>query len=360
MRKKINKQKSSIFIIGIIILLALILVFLSIKIREGLTRPAKRVLPLYKGGVRNDGSIFVSVASYRDRLCSTTVANMFAEADRPDILFAGIVQQNKYDPKTSKEDCSMKDVQHKGNVSLLSLDYTEARGPCYARYICSTLYRGQTFFLQIDSHTTFVKGWDTKLRTMFTQIPDNGVISYYPNSAYNEKGEKVKPDDEFISYIKSANLDTDPNMPVFLAQNTELGTMQPSVGVAGGFMAMPGEVLMQVPFDSGLDNLFMGEELLYAARLFTSGYDVFSPSEHLAFHFYTRGDEPKYWTDLVDYNKSGDNPKEFVYRIMGLRGNKPMYGQFQLGQKRSIEQYYDLLKMNPETLAISKSDGAGM
>ena len=46
------------------------------------------------------------------------------------------------------------------------LYYKKAKGPTYARYWCSTLWEGEEFFLQIDSHTHFIKGWDTELINM--------------------------------------------------------------------------------------------------------------------------------------------------------------------------------------------------
>lgn len=43
--------------------------------------------------VRDDQSIFVSLASYRDENCPTTLQEMFSKADRPEHLYIGLVQQ---------------------------------------------------------------------------------------------------------------------------------------------------------------------------------------------------------------------------------------------------------------------------
>lgn len=48
-----------------------------------------------------------------------------------------------------------------------NLYYTEARGPCYARYSCSTLYQGETYFVQTDSHTGFLKNTH-----LILEVPD--------------------------------------------------------------------------------------------------------------------------------------------------------------------------------------------
>ena len=312
-------------------------------------RPSKRTIKEYDGPVRKDQSIFVSVASYRDRLCLQTVKDMVAKAKRPELVFVGVVQQNKYDSTDTqvheREDCT--GVDHP-NVRVTTLNYTEARGPCYARYLSSGLYQGETFVLQIDSHTTFVQDWDDKLVGMMRTIGRNGVLSYYPNA------DDGTASADFISYIANVNMNTDPQMPVFGAETNTTGRLKRSVGVAGGFMAMRGEVLQQIPFDPSLDNLFMGEELLYAARLFTHGLDVYSPAEHLAFHFYTRTDEPKYWDDLKAFHNSetDKDPKQRVYEILGLHGRSPEFGKYSLGKRRSIQSYFDWIKLNPKTLTV--------
>jgi len=46
------------------------------------------------GPLRNDTSIFVAISSYRDKSCSASVRNAFRNADRPELVNVGIVQQN--------------------------------------------------------------------------------------------------------------------------------------------------------------------------------------------------------------------------------------------------------------------------
>ncbi|CAN0481522.1 unnamed protein product, partial [Laminaria digitata] len=43
--------------------------------------------------VREDKSVFVSVASYRDENCPKTLEEMYSKAARPELLFVGLVQQ---------------------------------------------------------------------------------------------------------------------------------------------------------------------------------------------------------------------------------------------------------------------------
>ncbi len=49
--------------------------------------------------------------------------------------------------------------------------------------------------------------------------------------------------------------------------------------------------------DPDLPMLFSGEEILYTARLWTSGYDLFAPTANVVFHQYSGSSStrPKFW-----------------------------------------------------------------
>ena len=103
-------------------------------------------------------TIFVSIASYRDKVCNTTVKSLLDSADNKDRIFVGICQQNK----DGDQDC-LESFEEYPNLKIIRLKHTEAEGPTYARYKCSTLWDGEEYYFQIDSHTKFVESWDTKL-----------------------------------------------------------------------------------------------------------------------------------------------------------------------------------------------------
>ena len=42
----------------------------------------------------------------------------------------------------------------------------------------------------------------------------------------------------------------------------------------------------------------MGEEIILSARLWTSGYDIYSPTQPVLTHRYKRMDQPKFWESL--------------------------------------------------------------
>ena len=106
-------------------------------------------------------TIFVSIASYRDSVCSTTVESLYSMADNPKNVYVGLCQQNN---GKEDQDCVNNDSpvisRYIKNIRIIRIPYFEAKGPTWARYLCSTLWDGEQYYFQIDSHTKFVKGWD--------------------------------------------------------------------------------------------------------------------------------------------------------------------------------------------------------
>ncbi|CAN0495646.1 unnamed protein product, partial [Ectocarpus sp. 12 AP-2014] len=117
-------------------------------------------------------SIFVSLASYRDENCPTTLKEMYSKADHPELLYIGLVQQNcvsgcrtgvleggvvedmKPDVNCYEEFCSTElgaQFCQSGNVRDFFVQEEEALGPAVARYMASKLWMGETYFMQIDA-----------------------------------------------------------------------------------------------------------------------------------------------------------------------------------------------------------------
>jgi len=291
-------------------------------LKRNLILGEKVYLPRYNGPVREDKSIFVSVASYRDVECTNTLKDMYEKASFPGRVFVGLVQQNK----SGDQQCAF---SHE-NIHKLKLDYTQARGPCYARYLASCLYKGESYFFQIDSHTKFNHGWDTDLVEMLEGLPSkNAVISNYPVSWSDKENTKVPHFKSTKRYGKYYTYN-----PVFSSMKTKHET---HLGSSGCMLFMRGEVLKQVYFDSELDWVFDGEEFLYSARLYTYGYDFYRPTKNVVYHFFGRKGHPKFWDDLKSHRNAA-RPKETVEDRM----QNPPPGYF--GTVRDLKSYTDLLE----------------
>jgi hypothetical protein len=153
---------------------------------------------MYNIPVRNDNSIFVSIAAYRDADCVNTVLACFEKAANPNNIFIGICQQNKKEDK----DCLFNEKynlleKYKNNIRIIRIPYFKAKGPTYARYLCSTLWNGENYYMQIDSHIRFVKNWDILSINMINNIlsktkTTKPVLSYYSKTIEDSENTNLK------------------------------------------------------------------------------------------------------------------------------------------------------------------------
>ena len=324
-----------------IVIILFFFIFINLSRSKIKTQPPKKYLRHYQGTVKNDQSIFISLASYRDIICIDTVKQIYENAHKPQLIYIGICQQNK----RYKEDCLQNFcIKNRlcNNIKIIRLNYNEARGPCYARYLCSCLYGGQTYFLQIDSHTKFVKHWDEKMIKMMNTLPFKSGITYYPQPLEMTNHQlSIKKDrtNNTVPRICGAKMNKT-KMFEFVAKEFTLG-FNKSFGLAGGFLFIRGEALIETPYDPNLDMLFMGEEILYFARLYTRGWDLFTPNENIAYHWYIRKNQPRFQNDLLLYKKSIVDPKQTVMKKLGYYGKSPDIGKYGLGTVRSIDDFWN-------------------
>lgn len=294
-------------------------------------------------------TIFVSIASYRDSECMRTVQDLFAKAKSPRSVFVGICEQNS---KDAAESCAPGSFEHSDNVRRITIPSGEAKGPTYARYLCSTLFRGETYFMQIDSHTTFAEHWDEVAISQLKKCgPALAVLSGYPHDRKNNAiTEKSAP----ILCKSKWNSDGIPQFEASIKSAESLKTADaapfPIPFMSGGFIFGPGSLVTDVPFDPNLPQLFQGEEVAYTARAWTSGYDFFSPTKNVVFHEYYREGKPKFWDDQKLWIVEQRGSAQRVRRILGLEepviapGSEPCA----LGTARSIAAYWDFAGLDPK------------
>lgn len=287
-------------------------------------------------------TIFVSIASYRDSDCLETLKSLFSTAANPGRVFAGVCEQNT---KSAEEVCLPSEFKWHDQVRRLSVPSREAKGPTYARYLCSTLYRGETYFCQVDSHTRFVEGWDAKAVAMLKGCSSKKpVLTHYPHDWDQIRKKAAAPGGQVPVLCKS-KFDTN-GVPTFDAVTMQASdTPRPVPFTSGGFVFGPGTVLTEVPYDPDLPQLFQGEEILYSARLWTSGYDFFTPTENLAFHHYYREEAPKFWAD-IDFSEQQGRTLAKVKKL--LRGRLPGYSHG-MGTVRTLDEYYEFAGLDWES-----------
>jgi [Skp1-protein]-hydroxyproline N-acetylglucosaminyltransferase len=339
----------SIFLWGLFVFLLTILIGIIINrvdgfLSEGFGSECVDYIPFKN--IRNypiiPDTIFVSVASYRDTECSMTLDTLFNNAKYPERIFVGVCEQNKAGMKD--ELClSNKVMKYRDNIRIKVLDHTQAKGPTYARYYCSELWRGEQYYLQIDSHTTFIKDWDQDLIDMITQIkmdPDESarpVLSAYPPT-------KEQMELKGFPEMDNGSLNQD-NIPSFLcgwSEESDIPRRSNKPWAAAGFMFLESDFLYTVPFDPNLSHLFQGEETLFSARLWTNGWDFYTPNKKVAYHHYNRVKAPLYHQDLKDSGECRAKAEKRVLFLLGLVPKQSVAESF----LRQIN-YYGLGKFRP-------------
>lgn len=293
--------------------------------------------------------IFVSIASYRDDECSLTLQSLFNNAKNWNRCFAGICQQNN----KSDDDCLINiDNKFKTNIRIIRISYKEAKGPTYARFLCSSLWDGEEYYFQIDSHTTFSKDWDEKLINMIKEIKEKKlslkpVISHYPIDK-----ENINKNESEVPHIETAEYDSNGILKLSAAiyKNTNNQYLK-SCYMSAGMFFCESSFLNEIPFDPTLDYLFMGEEILTTVRFYTYGWDVFTPKENVIYHEYVRKDKPKYHDDnkdKFDNKKAIEKVKQILNNNKNNKNNKNEIhdnDDYGLGKVRTLDDFYKNCKI---------------
>lgn len=300
------------------------------------------------------GTIFISIAAYRDTECKDTVFDLFDKASRPERVFVGVVQQIKDASEDCFEKCdTCRERKRSGHIRQIDYDFSEARGPCFARYHASKLWRGEQYYMQIDSHMKFEQGWDDTVFAEIARTNDpNAILSSYPPTEDQMRDFKA---DDFGQMI----INCDPQFNAdglvsFLAAivSSPPGPLAQRPAVASpfcgaGLMIIPAQALIDVPYDPHLNFLFFGEELLHSARLWTAGYNFYAPVRSFVTHHYGREDKPKFWADRNNYEVCRKKAVQRVKYLLGLEPLESVDPEYQTdieeygpGNKRSLDEYY--------------------
>ena len=274
-------------------------------------------------------TIFVAIASYRDRELVPTVLDCLARAAHPEDVRIAVCWQHLGD-----EDISA--IRDLPQVDVQEYDARDSRGACWARDKTFQRYRGEDWLLQVDSHTRFAPDWDVRLIRMARETgAAKPVLTAYPAS--------YEPDQEFTGAGAPAEIVvsdwTTFGVPVLgqrLIEGAGPGVPpKPALFLAAGFLFAPGSFVAEVPYDPGI--YFNGEEITLALRAFTWGYDLFHPTEVLAWHYYIRQDRPRHWSDHVESDWA--RYEELSRRRVLYMLHTPPTDRLGIGPVRTLEQF---------------------
>ena len=301
-------------------------------------------------------TIFISVASYRDPELERTIRSALDNAASPQDLYFGVMLQEfeRFAP----------DLSWVPNLTLQTIHPKMARGAGYARAQIVPMYSGQDYFLQIDSHTIFEKNWDQLCIDQYKkaqEVSKNNkiILSYFPPPFYVESNKQ-------ISIVKNSKTQlpyATKQKPMltkrgeWTAERVKLSNKnlpEESTTILAGFVFASGELIKEVPYDPEIS--FFGEELCFALRAWTRGWDIYSPCVTIVYHFYTREGYSKVWKDRnlreISWKELETLSKEKQKRVLcGIEG-----GIWGAGAVRTIAEYEKLTGLDFKKMYNVSSD----
>ena len=281
-------------------------------------------------------SIFIQITSYHDYELEKTIRNAIDKSSGDTDLIFGI-HSIFYE-----DNLWIEPVKRIPNVKLFESKAPDNLGMGLGRSIAHDFYSGEDYYLQIDAHSRFDQNWDTFLINEVNTHKSNGfkkpLITQYPKPFwYDGDLEKIREHEEVVTqfYWKDKERFRRYRTPM---QGTVLNPEGNvfSISVSGGSIFTEGEFLKpnKLIFSDG-------EEIFMAARAYTSGYDLFIPSNMFMYHLY--------------YGQEGNNKRRMVYedwqnqsRDLGqisadeiklVLSGDGVIGDYRLGSERTLYEY---------------------
>lgn len=293
--------------------------------------------------------IYVSIASYRDMFLESTINDLFSKAHNPENITVGCFihsLQDEFEMLKLKKDYNKKvkyEIEQAGTI----FSVTACRNRCL-----KWLNDSHKYVLQIDAHSRFDIGWDTKLVNIIQSIDYNkpilsGALPVFDilENGIEEKKQKTYP----ISFemhtdtTKESLLHSYDLLPKAIILKNLLGKEYAKDWyITGHFIFAPVEYFKTITQPEWV--LFWGEELLNGLRAFTAGWNVYIPSDVPIYHLYSNKiKRPKLFEDFPnDYFPLRDYTTDRIIDILiekNISSNDIFY-------ERSIKDFYDYIGHN--------------
>jgi hypothetical protein len=280
--------------------------------------------------------IFISIASYTDPELPRTLRDCLDNARYPADLRFGICWQG--DPKAP---VPLNVFRSDPRFRFANYTVDESEGGTWARSVAQRLYEGEEYTLQVDSHMKFEEHWDVRLIDMLERLParkplltvNSPVFWIDDEGRIHRDTRRGVPTSRVNHWHAGAGwapwVDYGPPNPVVPAHVRF---------ITGNFVFTLGRWNEDVPQDP--DHYYWGEELNLTVRSFTSGYDLFVPSEILVWHMLHRQGPPRRHWERGEETVSAKNNVAYdrLRKLLYSDGNEDL-GRYGLGSERSLRDY---------------------
>jgi hypothetical protein len=297
-------------------------------------------------------TIYVSMATMDDTETTISLENLFNAADFSDRVSVGMscISKNK---KFIKSIESLKD---KYPISTKYFTpHASILGTGFGRFNAMSMYSDQDYFLQVDSHTNFEKGWDTYLINLFEEaakeVGNEKIVltAYLGRYGYSPERKQIEPETRYPYYLPGELFNdlypkwTDANITHLPKR------FYPCVKFNGNF-AFGNKNFAN---NTGVvkESQFFDEELLQSINLIGSGFSMVFPNvtafplTHL------------YYNDISEFGGKRKNMSHYVKeKVMDqITSHKKMLYYLFLedeNNSKSVKSYQEYAKINMKLGAI--------
>ena len=291
-------------------------------------------------------TIFLSISSYKDPLLINTLQSAYKNAKNKDSIIFAVVDQNDQKLEVDNFDFFPQLRYH-----FLPAEF--ARGCAWARSLAQSLYMGEDYFLQVDSHTIFEQDWDEYFISFYKKLSKKfyrPVISSYPRNFEIEDLETMKikrhQEDDSNTHVMVIDEENVFKEGYFsMKKGLSIGDNEIKKGflIAGGCLFSSGSIIEDIPYDPYL--YFDGEEDSMAWRLFTNGYNIFHTPNTPIFHYYV--DPSNIVTRPFHWDQTEETKRDTNWHDLKQRGRKRLNaivennleGVYALGQAKNLDDY---------------------
>lgn len=284
------------------------------------------------------------MASYCDPLLPFTLRSALSQATDPGRIVFGVVEQALPGQGFDSP------AEWTRRLRYLRVNAAASRGACWARSVAMSMFQGEDWFLQIDSHTWFEPGWDERLIAAARRcaaLNPRSLLSCYPNP-FRMHADQPRADlvsSAVLAHVVRTGQAFDPAHPVLLFECVPVSTDEPvpAIHLAAGALFAPGRMVEELPYDPQM--FFHGEEQAYALRAYTHGWDLFHVPRMPLYHLYTEPGQtprPMHWSpahDALRRDTSAALTQHAQARLASLLWHGGDLGAYGLGRVRSLSDY---------------------
>jgi hypothetical protein len=286
-------------------------------------------------------SIFVQIAAYRDLEVTPTILNAIKQSSGNHTINFGV--------HTVYVDESEINVPDLPNVKHVESKAPENIGLGVGRSLAHQFYDGEDYYLQCDSHSRFVNGWDEiaihSVLNYQIQGIEKPLVTMYPanywypslTANYIETDVIIKENITNISFHENPDQFKATRIPLQTAMAVTDGNKFVKSVSGGSIFTVDGFL----PFNT--DIAFYGEEIWLAARAYTHGFDLVVPDEQYMYHLYYNHKKPAeinkrkiLWNDYPNEFDALDKiSKDLIFKTL----TEGTTGEMLLGTQRTIAEY---------------------